>query len=227
MSKPRLLLAFALLTGLIVSASAAKLNTRNLTGKIKGSVYIAPKELFRLPVPVDADLGGRVEDLYNKDGKGMVGFTDDVGHLYRVEYFELTPENARQIAELGEAEFFMRFLTMFYLPNTIWLAIPGSKVLTKDFSTEPDGPLLMTWNFLPKGSVLTVSRNGSKPEREDSYRTVALFIRKNLLFVVSLAPSSPQVGNFREKTPPDKLQATMDQTTREFIRKIETPKSAP
>jgi len=220
----RLLFRFALLPVLVLSAQAAKLKTRNLTGKVKASVYIAPKELFRLPVPVDADLGGRVEDAFSKDGKGFVSFTDDVGHLYRLEYFEFAPESARQVAELGEKEFFDRFLMMFYLPNTIWLAIPQSKLLAKAFSTEPDGPLLMVWTFLSKASMLTVSRNGSKPEREDSYRTIALFIRKQVLYVVSLAPSSPQVGFFGEKTPPEKLQAIMEQKTLEFIRKIELTK---
>lgn len=215
-----LLLAFAFVAPL----DAAKLKSGRLVGKIKAGTYIAPKELFRLPVPVDADLGGRVEDAYNKDGKGLVTFTDDVGHLYRLEYFEVTSESARQIAALGEKEFFDRFLTMFYLPNTIWLAIPDSKLLAKTFSTEPDGPLLMIWTFLPKGSLLTVSRNGSKPEREDSYRTVALFVREHLLYVVSLAPSSPQVGMFGKITPPEQLHARMEQATREFIRKIEPAK---
>lgn len=217
----RLLLCLVLWPALGLDAQAAKLQARNLTGRIKASVYIAPKELFRVPVPVDADLGGRVEDAFSKDGKGFVSFTDDVGHLYRLETFEFTPESARQVAALGEKEFFDRFLMMFYLPNTIWLAIPQSKLLAKAFTTGPDGPMLMVWTFLPKASMLTVSRNGGKPEREDSYRTIALFIRKQALYVVSLAPSSPQVGYFGERTPPEKLQAIMEQKALEFIRKIE------
>lgn len=220
----RLLLCLVLLTALGPDVQAAKLKARNLTGRIKASVYTAPKELFRVPVPVDADLGGRVEDAFSKDGKGLVSFTDDVGHLYRLEYFEFTPESRQQAAALGEQEFFDRFLTMFYLPNTIWLAIPQSKLLAKAFTTGPDGPMLMVWTFLPKASMLMVSRDGGKPEREDSYRTIALFIRQQVLYVVSLAPSSPQVGSFGRKTPPEQLQATMEQATLDFIRTIEPAK---
>lgn len=217
--KSRLFTCLALLFVFVGHAEAAKLKARNLAGKIKADIYIAPKELFRVPVPVLADLGGTVTD-----GLGFVHFTDDIGHLFRIEYMELPPDQVTGALAIGEQDFFNRFLRLFYLPNTVWQVMPESKILAQAFAKEPDGPMQLTWMFLPHGSITMNSRAGKPPERDDSYREIALFMRKNMVYIVSLAPSDPQVGIFDKKTPPEELHVTVEKTTLEFIRKIELAK---
>src|SRR4051812_13295479 len=159
-----------------------------LTGKLRGLTYTAPKDLFRLSSPVDGDWGGIVEDQ-----AGYVAFSDDAGQLFRIEYTEYTEDFDRARAQLGDRKFFEQLLSGFYLPKTILAAFPETKFIAQSFVESP-APLLITCWFIPKGSTI-VNYHDGKSERLDTFRSVAVLVRKPRLYFVSLSPSTGKVAS--------------------------------
>ena len=211
----------AVLTGLLVAASLLVASgdftkpkaKGRLAGKLRGTTYTAPKEIFRLPSPVDGDWGGVVEDK-----PGYVGFRDDAGQLYRIEHIDCAAEYDVLRADLGDQAFFERIISNYYLPKTILAAFPDTKFVAQSFVASPD-PILVTCWFIPKGSNIMRYHRGVN-ERLDTYRAVAVLVRKPRLYFVSVTPSSGKIERFRSDAE-KQLWPGLEKATHEFIRSIE------
>jgi hypothetical protein len=184
-----------------------------LAGKLRETTYIAPKGIFSLPSPVDGDWGGIVEDK-----PGYVAFSDDAGQLYRIEYINYVADFDAVRAELGDRKFFERMISASYLPNTILAAFPDTKFVAQSYVESPE-PVLVTCWFVPKGSNIVQYQNGVSA-RLDTYRAVAVLVRKPWLYFISLAPSTGKISRLGGD-PENQLWPLMEKAVNDFIRTIE------
>lgn len=191
--------------------------TGRLLGKFKGLTYHAPKELFRLPTPVDGDLGGRVQDR-----PGFVSFMDDLDGLYRIEHIAFDARLAPLRAELGERKFLERMISGTYLPQTILVAFPQARFAGHAFHEQPQ-PMLVTAFLLPKGSLTENHKGNGTVERYDAYRSVAAFVRNGRIFFVSVMTSGATLTPERPARPETEIWNELEKATVEFIRTIEFP----
>src|SRR5882724_3752156 len=85
------------------SAIGSYRNYTKITGKIEGDRYYSPANNFSCVVPPLIKPGAVIQDASNKtaDGSrvGMVGFDDDLGTLYRVDWFEIAPDLSRSLPD--------------------------------------------------------------------------------------------------------------------------------
>lgn len=213
-------LIMAFLAGMIAAVSlvAASDFTKpkakgRLSGKLRDLTYIAPQEVFRLPTPVDGDWGGIVEDK-----PGYVAFSDDAGQLFRIEYIDYAADFDRVRTELGDRTFFERMITNFYLPKTILVAAPDAKFVAQSYVESPEPMLISCW-FVPKGSNIINVHNGIS-KRLDTYRSVAVLVRKPRLYFVSLTPSSGKVVRFGADAE-KQLWPGLEEATQKFIGSIQ------
>lgn len=217
----RQLLSLLVFLLFFLSAQANRIVYGKLIGKALETTYTAPNNLFfvEAPLPVDPLWAWSVED-----SSGNVTFYDGLGSIFRIDYLEMVPSLAEARSKFGDRTFFEQFLATTYLPNTVWLAIPSSKLIAQEFSNESVGPVLMSWMFLPQGSAYTVKNKGSKtPVQEDTYRAIAVFVRQQLLFVVSVAPAKSQIKEtFKDQ--PEKMRAVLEKNALDFARKISVPR---
>jgi hypothetical protein len=161
----RRLSAFLSMVALTLPLHAANLKTGKLVGKIEAGVYVAHNSLFRVAIPIDPGIGGRIDD-----SPSMVTFSDDFGSLYRIDYIMIPQEASQRRNELGTKAFLEELLFKIYLPNTVWRGIPTAEIRTQGFSTGRWGEVLITWMFLPQGSAYVVKKGFKPGTREDSYR---------------------------------------------------------
>jgi len=210
----------ALLSGILAVAALAesadftkpKVKGR-LLGKLRAMTYVAPKEIFSVPSPVDGDWGGLVEDK-----AGYVGFSDDAGQVFRIEYIDYTADFDALRTQLGSQKFFERMLSELYLPRTILAASPDARFVAQTFSDAGD-PMLVTCWFVPKGSNMMKYSNGVS-ERLDTYRSVAVLVRKTRMYFISLAPSNGKVVRFGND-PEKELWPVLKEATIKFIGSID------
>lgn len=76
--------------------------------------YESPLGNFIVPIPVEAQRGGRVQSQ-----EGVVGFSDDYGTLFRIDYYALTPEEEEEIESMGLEKYLQSVLIDKYVPQAI------------------------------------------------------------------------------------------------------------
>jgi hypothetical protein len=184
-----------------------------LAGKLRATTYIAPKGIFQLPSPVDGDWGGIVEDK-----PGYVAFSDDAGQLYRIEYLDYAGDSDALRGKLGDKAFFRQLMANLYLPKTILAASPDSKLVAEDYVDAPIPILVSCW-FIPKGSNIVRYSQGVT-ERLDTYRAVAVLMRKPKLYFISVAPSTGKIARLGQDAE-KQLWPVLEKATHDFIRSIE------
>ena len=90
---------------------------------VEGELYVSPEGNFSVPIPVDEERGGRIDEE-----EGSVAFSDDFGVLLKIDYFPIAGEVEETIESVGEEAYLNSFLDNFVsqaiLPN-----IANSKLL--------------------------------------------------------------------------------------------------
>ena len=145
------------------------------------SLYVSPVGNFTVAIPVDPESGGRMQDE-----PGTVGFSDDFGKLFRIDYFQQIDPQAedQKIAEFG-AETYLKSLLDSYVSQAILEPLSGSSILSESYLEDlQDGAYFMVVD-MPKGATISVSKNGAPSERLDAYRGIIVFIQNGFSYVIS------------------------------------------
>jgi hypothetical protein len=65
--------------------------------EVDGELYVSPEGNFSVPIPVDEQRGGRIDEE-----EGSVAFSDDFGVLLKIDYFPIAGEVEETIESVGE-----------------------------------------------------------------------------------------------------------------------------
>jgi hypothetical protein len=143
-------------------------------------VYESPSGNFSVPIPVESQRGGRVQSQ-----EGVVGFSDDYGTLFRIDYYALTPEEEEEIESMGLEKYLQTVLIDKYVPQAISASLPDAKVEQNEYLEETmDGAYFVLVN-MPKGSTISKNVNNGTATIMDAYRGILSFFNGEFLYIVS------------------------------------------
>ncbi|MBD0263038.1 MAG: hypothetical protein ICV78_10025 [Tolypothrix sp. Co-bin9] len=143
-------------------------------------VYESPSGNFSIPIPVESQRGGRVQSQ-----EGVVGFSDDYGTLFRIDYYALTPEEEEEIESMGLEKYLQTVLIDKYVPQAISASLPDAKVEQNEYLEETmDGAYFVLVN-MPKGSTISKNVNNGTATIMDAYRGLLSFFNGDFLYIVT------------------------------------------
>jgi hypothetical protein len=144
-------------------------------------IYQSPLGNFIVPIPVTTEQGGKVHSQ-----EGIVGFSDDVGTLLRIDYYPLPTEYSEEIKSKGQETYLHTILIEKYLPQAIFAYVEGVEIKYTEYLQDT---LLKGYYYvlvdMPKGSTISKQENNGNPIRLDAYRGVLAFINGDFLYIVS------------------------------------------
>lgn len=144
------------------------------------TVYASPLDNFSVPIPVTAEEGGKIQSQ-----EGVVGFTDDIGSLVRIDYYPIPPEHEEEIESLGQEEYLQSILVDRYVPQAIFANVPNAEVRYGEYLENTlDGAYYVLVD-MPQGSTISKQEYNGNAKRLDAYRGLLTFIKTDFLYIVS------------------------------------------
>ena len=149
----------------------------NLQGKIEDTIYISAKGKFKVPIPVNKQWGGMIQDTPQ-----AVSFTDDFGRLYRIE---CSNSETYKLQAIEKKSYLQEFLNGFYLPQTVFHYRPSARIIEEYYIVDLlDGAYFCIVN-IPEGSITVSSSDRKNYTQHEARRGLLLFIIKNRIYIVS------------------------------------------
>ncbi|WP_413171208.1 hypothetical protein [Anabaena azotica] len=143
-------------------------------------VYQSPLGNFVVPIPVTPEQGGRIQSQ-----EGIVGFSDDVGTLLRIDYYPLPPEYLEEIESQGQEKYLHSILIEKYLPQAIFANVQGAEIKYTEYLQDTLKGYYYVLVDMPKGSTISKQENNGNAIRLDAYRGLLAFINGDFLYIVS------------------------------------------
>lgn len=143
-------------------------------------VYESPDGNFTVPVPVDPQKGGRINEQ-----EGMVGFCDDFGRLLRIDYYPFSAEEADKLESVGREDYLSAFLLENYIAQGILAHIPNSLVEHTEYLEDTLEGAYFAVVDMPQGSTISRQKDDEPPVRLDALRGLLAFCVDDFLYVVS------------------------------------------
>ncbi len=152
-----------------------------LNGRVQGHTYVAPEGLFRVPLPVLAELGGRITDTANS-----VTFIDDFNYVFTIAWVEISPERKRELETGSMREFLTTFFANQVMPD-FQAAFRGAQAESARYAPGIYDGALLVYTLLPGGSMFShkltfVSPNETIP---DAKRGNLVVVREGYIFILS------------------------------------------
>lgn len=144
---------------------------------VDGELYVSPEGNFSLPIPVDEQRGGRIDEE-----EGSVAFSDDFGVLLKIDYFPISGEVEAEIESVGEEAYLKYFLDNF-ICQAILTNVPNSRLLHAEYLEDEEAYFAVF--DLPGGATISVKENGGPLTRLDAYRGIMAFIADDFCYTVS------------------------------------------
>jgi hypothetical protein len=143
-------------------------------------VYQSPLGNFIVPIPVTTEQGGKVQSQ-----EGIVGFSDDVGTLLRIDYYPLPNEYLEEIASKGQETYLHSILIEKYLPQAIFAHVPGAEIKYTEYLQDTLKGYYYVLVDMPKGSTISKQESNGNAIRLNAYRGLLSFINGDFLYIVS------------------------------------------
>jgi hypothetical protein len=176
-------------------------------------VYESPSGNFTVPIPVDSQQGGKVQSQ-----EGTVGFSDDFGTLFRIDYYPIPPEQLEELEYADREEYFQSILVDKYVPQAILANVPNAQVKYSEYLED----IMMGSYFvlvdMPHGSTISQQENNGTASRLNAYRGLLGFINADFLYIVS-----SQRSFLKDENPGSLEEEVEDMKERilEFVENIE------
>lgn len=174
-------------------------------------IYESPSGNFSVPIPVQPEQGGRVQSQ-----EGVVGFSDDVGTLLRIDYYPIPPEQAAEIESIGKEKYLQAILVEKYVPQAISANISGAQIKDTEYLEETLEGAYFVLVDMPKGSTISKQENNGNAIRLDAYRGLLAFINGEFLYIIS-----NQRSFFNGETP-SSLEAEAESIKEKIFDFVET-----
>ncbi|BDI18307.1 hypothetical protein ANSO36C_41090 [Nostoc cf. commune SO-36] len=142
--------------------------------------YQSPLGNFTVPIPVDPQQGGRIQSQ-----EGVVGFSDDIGTLLRIDYYPFPLEQLEELESVGQEEYLQTILVDKYIPQAIFANVPDASVEYTEYLENTLRGAYYVLIDMPKGSTISKQENNGTAIRLDAYRGLLSFISGEFLYIVS------------------------------------------
>jgi hypothetical protein len=173
--------------------------------------YKSPLGNFTVPVPVEIENGGRIQSQ-----EGVVGFSDDMGTLLRIDYYPFPVEQLEELESLGQEKYLHSILVDKYVPQAILANVPDATVeYTKYLEDTLSGAYYVLVD-MPKGSTISKQENNGTAVRLDAYRGLLTFINGQFLYIVSSQHS------FLNGETPDSIEEEAEYIKENILEFVET-----
>jgi hypothetical protein len=143
-------------------------------------IYQSPLGNFIVPIPVIPEEGGKIQSQ-----EGIVGFSDDVGTLLRIDYYPLPNEYLETIKSQGQETYLHSILIDKYLPQAIFANVQGAEIKYTEYLQDTLKGYYYVLIDMPKGSTISKQENNGHAIRLDAYRGLLAFINGDFLYIVS------------------------------------------
>ncbi|MBW4632785.1 MAG: hypothetical protein KME30_13090 [Iphinoe sp. HA4291-MV1] len=144
------------------------------------NLYESPSGNFIVPIPVDAQQGGRIQAQ-----EGLVNFSDDFGTLLRIDYFPISSKQTEEIDSVGQEEYLRSLLLNKYVPQTIVANLPDAQIKYTEYLEDILEGAYFVFVDMPEGSTITKTGNNGNATKLNAYRGLLAFVYGNFLYVVS------------------------------------------
>jgi hypothetical protein len=211
---------------LILLAAAIPALAQNPTGTLQGSisdgVYTSPSGVFKIRVPVLAELGGGVSDTEN-----VVTFHDNFGLQITVGAFRQDATLKWELSTRGNKDYLIYFLGTYVLPDFKRFCA-GTHVESAGYSADFLDGTLFAYILLPGGSMFDTPPVFGPPKPPAvAKRGNAIFTRNGYTFVISTELSERVTeGDQYKKTVKEEDQILRDRLA-EVASKMEFVKQEP
>jgi hypothetical protein len=149
-------------------------------GDEKEQFYQSPLGNFTVPIPLDSLQGGKIQTE-----EGMVSFSDDLGTLFRIDYYPLSASQIDDIESEGSEKYLHRILVDRYVPQAIIVNIPHAEVKYTEYLQDSLERYYYVLVYMPKGSTISKQETNGNGIRLDAYRGLLSFINNEFLYIVS------------------------------------------
>ncbi|MEH2115141.1 hypothetical protein [Nostoc sp.] len=174
-------------------------------------VYQSPLGNFTVPIPVDPQQGGRIQSQ-----EGVVGFSDDIGTLLRIDYYPFPLEQLEELEAVGQEEYLQTILVDKYVPQAIFANVPDASVEYTEYLENTLRGAYYVLIDMPKGSTISKQENNGTAIRLDAYRGLLTFIRGEFLYIVSSQHS------FINGETPDSVEEEAEDIKESILEFVET-----
>ena len=173
--------------------------------------YQSPLGNFTVPIPVDPQQGGRIQSQ-----EGVVGFSDDIGTLLRIDYYPFPLEQLEELESVGQEEYLETILVDKYVPQAIFANVPDASVEYTEYLKDTLRGAYYVLIDMPKGSTISKQENNGTAMRLDAYRGLLTFISGEFLYIVSSQHS------FINGETPDSLEEEAEDIKESILEFVET-----
>ncbi|MEH1836624.1 MAG: hypothetical protein V7L29_32385 [Nostoc sp.] len=173
--------------------------------------YESPLGNFTVSIPVDPQQGGRIQSQ-----EGVVGFSDDIGTLLRIDYYPFPLEQLEELESVGQEEYLQTILVDKYVPQAIFANVPDASVEYTEYLEDTLRGAYYVLIDMPKGSTISKQENNGTAIRLDAYRGLLTFISGEFLYIVSSQQS------FIDGETPDSLEEEAEDIKQSILEFIET-----
>jgi hypothetical protein len=173
--------------------------------------YQSPLGNFAVPIPVDPQQGGRIQSQ-----EGVVGFSDDIGTLLRIDYYPFPLEQLEELESVGQEEYLQTILVDKYIPQAIFANVPEASVEYTEYLQDTLRGAYYALIDMPKGSTISKQENNGTAIRLDAYRGLLAFISGEFLYIVSSQHS------FLDGETPESLEEEAEDIKESILEFVET-----
>ncbi|WP_414514917.1 hypothetical protein [Nostoc sp. PCC 9305] len=173
--------------------------------------YQSPLGNFTVPIPVEPQQGGRIQSQ-----EGVVGFSDDIGTLLRIDYYPFPLEQLEELESVGQEEYLQTILVDKYVPQAIFANVPDASVEYTEYLENTLRGAYYVLIDMPKGSTISKQENNGTAIRLDAYRGLLTFISGEFLYIVSSQHS------FVNGETPDSVEEEAEDIKESILEFVET-----
>lgn len=174
-------------------------------------IYQSPLNNFTVTIPVDPQQGGRIQSQ-----EGVVGFSDDIGTLLRIDYYPFPLEQLEELESVGQEEYLQTILVDKYVPQAIFTNVPDASVEYSEYLEDTLRGAYYVLIDMPKGSTISKQENNGTAIRLDAYRGLLTFISGEFLYIVSSQHS------FIDGETPDSVEEEAEDIKESILEFVET-----
>lgn len=170
-------------------------------GKIKEGRYFSPNANFSCAVPTLVQPGAVIRDKIERIEGGIIAtvwFEDDFGQLYRISWYEITPDDFKKLDQFPIHRALLESILAYQLMLFREVS-PGTTLELSETTGEGENANMFAVIHAPGASNIAV--NG---KRADSTRGFLIFIKKQWIYALSIQDTAP--FDFKQETKRDRNQ---------------------
>jgi hypothetical protein len=192
---PNLIFGCLLINMFIPDICNGETESKNVTvGIIDSKYYYPPSRIYKVIIPVDEHFGGKIDDHENS-----ISFTDDLCHLYRIEFTPISTEGLTDLEEIGREQYLKGTFEKWYMPLTIWDSIKEATIDYQKYLGELFEGSYYAEVYIPKGATCSVSTNGGPLIKADGRRGILTFIFGDYVYFVSVGFVAEEDHSLKKK----------------------------